>query len=86
MPATWKTCNKEYVGQTSRSLKLRYKEHERYVKHSNPQSAYALHILNSKHEYDGPIDKTMTLLKPIKSTSLRALLHAIPPQSWQAHL
>jgi hypothetical protein len=36
---------------------------------NNPQSAYALHILNNKHEYD-PIDKTMSLLKPIKSTSL----------------
>ena len=63
-----RTCNKEYVGQTSRSLKLRCKEHERYIKH-NPQSAYALHILNNKHEY-GPIDKTMTLLKPVKSTTL----------------
>jgi hypothetical protein len=36
---------------------------------NNPQSAYALHILNNKHEY-GPIDKTMNLLKPIKSTFL----------------
>jgi hypothetical protein len=28
-----------------------------------------LHILKNKYEY-GPIDKTMTLLKPIKSTPL----------------
>jgi hypothetical protein len=41
------TCNKAYVGQTSRSLKLRYKEHARYIKGNNPQSAYALHILNN---------------------------------------
>jgi hypothetical protein len=61
------TCNKEYVGQTSHSLKLSYKEHECYIKH-NSQSAYTLYILNNKHEY-GPIDKTMSLLKPIKSTS-----------------
>jgi hypothetical protein len=55
--------------RSCRSLKLRYKEHERSIKHNNPQSAYTLHILNNKHEY-GPTDKTMSLLKPIKSTSL----------------
>jgi hypothetical protein len=30
------TCNKKYVGQTSRSLNLRYKEHVRYIKYNNP--------------------------------------------------
>jgi len=63
------TCNKAYVGQTSRNLKQRYKEHTRYIKNNNPQSAYALHILNNQHEY-GPIEKTMTLLKPVKNISL----------------
>ena len=58
------TCNKEYVGQTSDSLELHYKEHIRYIKYNNPQSAYALHILNNRHEY-GPIDKNMTLLKTL---------------------
>jgi len=33
--------------------------------HSNSN----IHILNNKHEY-GPIEKTMTLLKPVKNTSL----------------
>jgi hypothetical protein len=41
------TCNNEYVGQTSRSLKLRYKEHVCYIKYNNLQSAYALHILTA---------------------------------------
>jgi len=54
---TCMTCDKAYVGQTSRNLKQRYKEHTRYIKNNNPQSAYALHILN--HEYS-PIEKTMT--------------------------
>jgi hypothetical protein len=66
---SWVPCNKAYVGQTSRSLKLRYVEHARYIKGNNPQSAYALHILNNQHEY-GPIEETMTLLKPPQSTSL----------------
>ena len=44
-------------------------DHARYIKNNNPQSAYALHILNNQHEY-GPMEKTMTLLKPVKNTSL----------------
>ena len=46
-----------------------YTEHTRYIKHNNPQSAYALHILNNKHEY-GSIKDTMTLLKHIENPSL----------------
>jgi hypothetical protein len=57
------------VGQTSRSLKQCYKEHTSYIKSNNPQSAYALHILNNQHKY-GPIEKTMILLKPLKNPSL----------------
>ena len=61
--------HKACVSQTSRNLTQRYKEHARYIKNNNPQSAYALHILNNKHEY-GPMEKKMTLLKPVKNTSL----------------
>jgi hypothetical protein len=63
------TCIKAYVSQTSRSLKLRYKEHTCYIKGNNPQSACALQILHNQYEY-GPIEKTMILLKPLKNTSL----------------
>ena len=58
-----------YIGQTSRNLRQRYKEHIRYIRHSNPQSAYAQHILNNRHEY-GPTNNTMALLKHINKTSL----------------
>ena len=57
------------MGQTSRSLRLRYKEHERYIKYNNPQSAYAVHILNNRHEY-GPIENTMTLLQGLQNATL----------------
>jgi hypothetical protein len=40
-----------------------------YIKYNNPQSAYALHILNNQHEY-GPIEKTVTFFKPIQNSSL----------------
>ena len=33
------TCNKVYVGQTGRGINTRYKEHIRYIKTNNPQSA-----------------------------------------------
>ena len=36
------------------------------VKYNNPQSAYAVHILNNRHEY-GPIENTMTSSKASKT-------------------
>jgi len=61
---TCKTCKKSYIGQTSRTLTIRHREHTKYIK-NDPQSAYALHILQNIHEY-GPISDTLSLLKPIK--------------------
>jgi len=82
---TCMTWNKAYVGQTSRNLKQHYKEHTHYIK-NNPRSAYALHILSNRHEYS-PIEKTMTLLKPLKNTSLLTpyeLLYTSISQIWKA--
>jgi hypothetical protein len=59
-----KTCNKTYVGQTSRNLSRRFHEHMTYIKNNDPKSAYAQHILQNIHEY-GTLTDTMTLLKPI---------------------
>ena len=61
-----KTCQKSYIGQTSRNLKSRFREHTRYTKNNDPHSTYALHILNCRHEY-GNINDTVTLLKRIDS-------------------
>jgi hypothetical protein len=66
---TCNTCHKSYVGQTSRNLSLRFREHVRYIKNNDPRSAYALHILNCTHEY-GNINDTMTLLKKINKPFL----------------
>jgi hypothetical protein len=63
------TCGKAYVGKTSRSINLRFKEHTRYIRHNNPQSAYAPHFLQHRHKY-GSMDQTMTLLIPVINTSL----------------
>jgi len=56
------TCNKAYIGQSDRSINTRYKEHIRYIRSNNPQSAYAMHILQNRHEY-GPAIETLQLLK-----------------------
>jgi len=66
---TCNMCNLAYVGQTSRSLSICFKEHIRYIRSNNPQSAYTLHILQNQHDY-GPMNNTMTLLKHIKNQSL----------------
>jgi len=66
---TSNTCNLSYVGQTSRSLNIRFQEHIQYIRYNNPQSAYALHILQNQHEY-GQMNSTMTLLKPLNYPSL----------------
>ena len=63
------TCHKAYVVQTSRDLKARFREHTRYIKNNDPCSAYALHILNCRHEYRN-IENTMTLLKSINAPNL----------------
>jgi len=57
------TCKEVYVGQSGRSITTRYKEHIRYKRYNNPTSAYAMHILNNRHEF-GPAEKTLKLVKP----------------------
>jgi hypothetical protein len=44
-------------------LGIRHKEHTWYIKTNNPVSAYALHILNNRHEY-GNAEQTTELVKP----------------------
>jgi hypothetical protein len=58
------TYKRFYFGQTSQSFKLRYCEHMRYIKQNDPQSVYALHILNNTREY-GPTDNIMSLFKQV---------------------
>jgi hypothetical protein len=70
------TCGKVYVRQTSRRLNLRFKDHTHYIRYNNPLSAYTLHILQHQHEH-GPIDQTMTLLKPVTNTSLSTPMNNI---------
>jgi hypothetical protein len=56
------TYNNSYVGQSDWSITTRHKEQTRYLRTINPISAFALHILNNRHEYD-TADETLHLLK-----------------------
>jgi len=79
---TCKTCNMSYIGQTSRDMTQRYREHVRYIRNNDPQSAYAQHILRNQHEYR-TITDTMTLLKPIHKTSLLISYEQLFIQTYQ---
>jgi len=62
------TCQGVYIGQTGWSISIRYKEYVTYIKKNNPQSGYALHILNTRHEF-GP-QETIKLIKYCKKCKL----------------
>jgi hypothetical protein len=56
-------CKNAYAGQSGRPITTCYKEHLRYIRYNNPNSAYAMHILNNRHDF-GPKEETLKLLKP----------------------
>jgi len=62
------TCNKAYVGQSGRSINIRHKEHIRYIRTNNPLSAYAINVLQNRHEY-GTIEDTLQLLKTCRKST-----------------
>jgi len=53
----------EYVGQSGKPITTIHREHTRYIGTNNPNSAYAMHILNNKHEY-GTANEKLKLLNP----------------------
>ena len=54
------------------------------IRHNVPQSAYAQHILNNKHEY-GAVNDTMTLLKLMNKTSLLLPYEQLYIQTFHQH-
>jgi len=56
-----RTSNKAYVGQSGRYIDIRQKEPIRYIRINNPQSVYAMHILQNRLEY-GTTESTLQLL------------------------
>jgi hypothetical protein len=58
----FKLLQKIYVGQSGRSIAVRYREHVRYIRTNTLHSVYAMHILNNQHEY-GPSEYTLQMLQ-----------------------
>jgi len=56
------TCDNVYIVQSGRSVKVRHKEHIRYIRTNNPLSAFAVHILQKRHEYR-TMENTLQILK-----------------------
>jgi len=73
-----------YVGQSGRSINVRHKEHVKYIRTNNPQSAYALHILQNRHEY-GPIVDTLQLLKTCSNGTHMNCWEALYMQAFHQH-
>jgi hypothetical protein len=48
---TCTTCNKKYIGQTSRSFKTRFKEHQQDHKYNRRKSLYAKHLSENNHSF-----------------------------------
>jgi hypothetical protein len=66
---TCNSCNLLYVGQTSRSLRILFQQHIRYIWNNNPQSAFAQHILHNQHKY-GEMNNILSLLKPLSNPNI----------------
>jgi len=62
------TCNCAYVGHSGRPITTRHREHLRYIGNNSPTSAYAMHILDNRHEF-GPAGEMLKLLKPCSKGS-----------------
>ena len=67
-----------------RSNWLTSTEHIRHITSSNPQSAHAVPILHSRHEY-GPMNITMSLLYPVHKSQRMNSLDNFYTQLFQQH-
>jgi hypothetical protein len=44
-------CPRQYIGQTGRNFKRRYREHIRYIRNNRNTSGYVQHILETGHAF-----------------------------------
>jgi hypothetical protein len=55
------SCQLKYIGQTSRNVRTRYKEHIHAIHTNKTTSKYAQHILDTQYAY-GTIENTLDIL------------------------
>jgi hypothetical protein len=62
-------CSLKYIGQTGRTLNIKYKEHIHAIRSSNSNSGYSDHILNTGHTY-GTITDIMDIIKTGRNVNI----------------
>ena len=82
-----KDCDKVYVGQTSRALKTRTKEHKKAISHGDPNSLLAKHAWDHDHMFDF---NNVDILDHARQWSQRLFLEAwhssLEPNSFNEHI
>jgi hypothetical protein len=63
------SCHKVYIGQTGRTLSIRYKEHIRNIRSNKDDSAFEQHILDNQHQY-GPMTTIMKIVEQAKKGTI----------------
>lgn len=66
LTCTEQGCNKNYVGQSGRSIKTRFKEHINSVKHGRP-SAFGTHAFEADHKFNN-IENTLEIIKVMEKS------------------
>jgi hypothetical protein len=67
------TCPLNYVGQSGRQFKARFKEHIHALKENKDTSMFAQHILSTGHAYSGREDTVKIFIKS-KNELIRTLM------------
>lgn len=62
-------CNIKYVGQTGRSVLIRYKECVQDFKYSSGKSRFSQHLLGHGHSI-GPVDNIMVILQIVEKGTI----------------
>jgi len=77
-------CNKVYLGQSSKLITIRPKEHIRYIRTNNQTSTYAMHTLDNRHEY-GTVYEILKLLQPCNKGTKMIFWESLYIQTYRQH-
>lgn len=65
---TCKNCPQKYIGQSKRSVSVRYKEHFSHIKYNRPsKSSLAKHILETDHDVDASCLKLIKCVNNVRN-------------------
>jgi hypothetical protein len=65
------------IGQTGRTVNIRYKEHNHAIRNNNNNSGYSSHVLSTGHTY-GSVTDTMDVISTGRKSRHLNTLEKIP--------